>query len=56
VLVRLVPQPWRGIVDAGVVIGLAWGAVSLLVLGIQALTASRFNFSPEVPEPASPEA
>ncbi|WP_375487662.1 hypothetical protein [uncultured Jatrophihabitans sp.] len=31
-LVRLVDQPWRGIIDAGVVAGLAYGLVSLLVL------------------------
>lgn len=30
-LVRLLPQPWRGIVDAGVVVGLGWGALALLV-------------------------
>lgn len=30
-LVRLLPQPWRGIVDAGVVAGLLWGAASLLL-------------------------
>jgi len=29
-VVRLLDQPWRGIVDAGVVIGLSWGALSLL--------------------------
>ena len=25
-------QPWRGILDAGVVVGLSWGLVSILVL------------------------
>src|SRR5687768_4998838 len=25
VIVRMVEQPWRGIIDAGVVVGLAWG-------------------------------
>ena len=29
-LVRLLPQPWRGILDAGVVIGLTMGCVSIL--------------------------
>ncbi len=28
-------QPWRGIVDAGVVVGLSWGLVSLVVLGVK---------------------
>ena len=27
---RLIPQPWRGILDAGVVIGLSWGLISTL--------------------------
>jgi len=29
-LVHRLDQPWRGIVDAGVVVGLAWGLLSLL--------------------------
>jgi hypothetical protein len=37
VLVRLLPQPWRGIVDAGVVIGLVWGVVFLWVLFFRVL-------------------
>jgi len=27
--VRSLPQPWRGIVDAGVVVGLSWGTLSV---------------------------
>ncbi len=49
VLVRLLPQPWRGIVDAGVVVGLAWGLISLAVFSLQAFTAEQFDYSPEVP-------
>jgi hypothetical protein len=49
-LVRMLSQPWRGIIDGGVVIGLMWGLVSLMVFGIRALTAKDFPFSPEVPE------
>ena len=49
-LVRLLDQPWRGIVDAGVVVGLAWGLVSLILFSIQALTSGTFPYSPEVPE------
>ncbi|MBX3182539.1 MAG: hypothetical protein KIT72_19915 [Polyangiaceae bacterium] len=30
ILVRFVPQPWRGMIDGGVVLGLAWGVVTLL--------------------------
>ena len=50
ILVRLLPQPWRGIIDGGVVVGLAWGLLSLLVFSYQALTAKTFSYSPEVPE------
>ena len=50
ILVRMVPQPWRGIIDAVVVIGLLWGLVSLLVFGIVAFTSRHFPYSPEVPK------
>ncbi|MEJ2697154.1 MAG: hypothetical protein P8013_10955 [Candidatus Sulfobium sp.] len=49
VLVRLMHQPWRGIVDLGVVTGLIWGFVSVLFFGIKAFTSEDFAFSPEVP-------
>jgi hypothetical protein len=42
------PQPWRGIVDLGVVIGLAWGLVALGVFTVQAFSG-RLNHAPEVP-------
>ncbi len=35
----LLVQPWRGIIDAGVVGGLAWGAASILALAIRELKA-----------------
>ena len=50
ILVRLLPQPWRGIIDGSVVVGLAWGLVSLIVFGFQAFTLEQFNYSSEVPE------
>jgi hypothetical protein len=37
VLVRLLPQPWRGIIDVGVVVGLAWGAISIVWIFVSAL-------------------
>lgn len=37
VLIRSLPQPWRGILDAGVVVGLTWGAASLVALAVRAL-------------------
>jgi hypothetical protein len=49
-LVRLLPQPWRGIVDAGVVVGLAWGFVALLVFAVQGLKSGDYDYSPEVSE------
>ncbi len=52
-LVRLLDQPWRGIIDGGVVVGLAWGLVSLVVFAYQALTDDEFPYSPEVPEETS---
>lgn len=50
IIVHFLPQPWRGIIDAGVVIGLAWGVVSLLLFSARALLSARFAYSPEVPE------
>jgi hypothetical protein len=47
--VHRVPQPWRGIIDAGVVVGLAWGLVSLLWFAVAALTRTEFPYPPEVP-------
>jgi len=49
IVVSRFQQPWRGIVDAGVVIGLAWGLVSILYYGTRALLDDEFNFSPELP-------
>ncbi len=28
-------QPWRGILDAGVVVGLSWGCLSIILLAIK---------------------
>ncbi len=50
ILVRLIHQPWRGIIDGGVIVGLVWGLVSLAVFGYQAFTYEIFPYVPEVPE------
>jgi hypothetical protein len=50
ILVRFVEQPWRGIIDAGVVVGLVWGIVSLVVFSVQALLQDDYFCSPEVPD------
>ncbi len=50
VIFQYIPQPWRGILDLGVVVGLSWGSVSLLVFAFQAWLGSGFDASPELPE------
>jgi len=52
-LVHQLGQPWRGIVDAGVVIGLGWGVLSLAASLYSALTQDTYGPSPEVPESPS---
>lgn len=53
-LLRHVPQPWRGIVDAGVVVALLWGAAAIAVFHVRALTTGVLpNFSAGLP-PAPP--
>lgn len=49
-IVHQFAQPWRGIVDLGVVIGLAWGLIALWVFTYQAFTNPAFDQSPLVPE------
>lgn len=48
-LVHQLAQPWRGIVDAGVVLGLVWGIVSLGFFTLQAFFSTDFHHSPETP-------
>lgn len=50
ILVHFVPQPWRGIIDFGVVVGLAWGIVSLLAFSFQAMGRDPYPYAPEVPD------
>jgi hypothetical protein len=50
-LVHRLDQPWRGIIDAGVVIGLGWGLLSLFWCIWRALTVDCFEASPEIPTP-----
>jgi hypothetical protein len=37
-LIRLTPQPWRGILDLGLVIAFAWGFISALIMGALAVS------------------
>jgi hypothetical protein len=49
-IARLLPQPWRGIIDAGVVVGLAIGIVSILYfIVIESKNPELIKISPEVP-------
>lgn len=50
-LVRLLPPPWRGIVDAGVVAGLTTGLVSLLYHSVRALLGRPTRVDLELPTP-----
>lgn len=43
------PQPWRGIVDLGVILGLSWGLVAFWIYAYKALTQKEFPHSPETP-------
>ena len=49
-LIRFLDQPWRGIADAGVVVGLTWGLISLLIFTFRAFTPAGLDVSPEVPD------
>jgi hypothetical protein len=48
-VVRHLPQPWRGIVDGGVVVGLTWGAVSLIVHVVVTARAGNTAPPPDLP-------
>ena len=52
VAMRWVAQPWRGIVDLGVVLGLTWGIVSIGVFVFMAFATDGFSRSPETPTDA----
>lgn len=48
--VKQLPNPYRGIIDAGVIVGLLWGSVSVLVLFCQSLRrGSPPAFNPALP-------
>ena len=52
VVARQLPQPWRGILDAGVVTGLSLGIMSTLYFLLNSLRTPGFiTVSPEVPPP-----
>jgi len=54
IAVRHVPQPWRGIIDAGVVVGLLWGAVAVAVFFVRAAQGHVPAVKINLPEPTPP--
>lgn len=48
-VVRTMPQPWRGLVDAGVVVGLGIGALSIVYYGLRASAGARLPVGPDLP-------
>ena len=53
IIAQSIPQPWRGILDAGVVIGLLWGLLSLVYFAALALHQATFTYSAELPAQTS---
>lgn len=55
-LVRMLPQPWRGIVDAGVVTGLILGVCSIFYYLVQSFVRPELlTVSPDVPGVTAPD-
>lgn len=50
ILIRMLPQPWRGMLDMGVVLGLSYGTVTILYFVWQAFTNKNYSISPELPD------
>lgn len=56
ITVRQLDQPWRGIIDAGVVVGLGLGLTSLLYYFVRSLAGHAPPIAPDLPESSpSPE-
>lgn len=49
-MVRQLDQPWRGMVDAGVVIGLSWGLIALVVFFARAISDKPPDVDAGLPE------
>lgn len=50
IAVRQLPQPWRGIVDAGVVIGLGLGLLSVIYFFVAAMAGREMPVPADLPE------
>lgn len=49
IMVRQLSQPWRGIVDGGVVVGLGWGIAAIWCIFVRALMGHPAPEPPDVP-------
>jgi len=49
--VKQLPNPYRAIIDAGVIVGLVWGIVSIIILYLGSLESKKApDFDPALPE------
>jgi hypothetical protein len=53
IVIERVPQPWRGIVDGGVVIGLLWGVVALVYFFARARNGRQLGVAGGLPGEAA---
>jgi hypothetical protein len=49
IAVRQLAQPWRGIVDAGVVVGLSWGVLAIIVVFVDRMRGGELRTTAELP-------
>ena len=50
VLFRFIPQPWRGILDLGVIVGLGWGTIATLWFALKNWLSEDAICDAEVPD------
>ena len=53
-IVGRMPQPWRGLIDIGVVVGLAMGLASLAYFTVRGFVLDDLEASPELPYSGAP--
>lgn len=46
--IRFLAQPWRGLIDLGVVVGLLWGSISIVIFAVLA-TQRPITTDPQLP-------
>jgi len=50
ILFQYIPQPWRGILDLGVVVGLSWGLMATLIYFAKFWFVKGSSTDPEIPD------